>query len=303
MSMIAAAEEYLAFRRKLGFALHIEGEQLLRFARFAERIGHKGPLTVELALQWAKLSHCSTLNHARRLDIVRRFARYVKQSVPQTEIPPEGLLGPSYRRIPPHIYSEEELSTLMAACRRLTPSNGLRPRTYETLFGLLMCTGMRISEALHLCTDDFDAAQGIITVVEGKFHKSRILPLHPSCVKALRAYAELREKRYPATKAFFVTELGTSLKYLKVLMTFRGIASSLGWPRNTRMHGLRHTFAVRRLLQWYREGEDIHRRIGQLSTYLGHCKIVETYWYLSAVPELMALAADRFEQYTEVSHG
>lgn len=303
MSMIAAAEDYLAFRRKLGFALHIEGEQLLRFARFAERIGHNGPLTVELALQWAKLSHCSTLNHARRLDVVRRFARYLKQSVPQTEIPPEGLLGPSYRRIQPHIYSEEEVLALMGACRRLTPVNGLRPRTYETLFGLLVCTGMRISEALHLCTDDFDAAQGILTVVEGKFHKSRILPLHPSCVRALQGYVELRERRHPATRAFFVTELGTSLKYLKVLTTFRRIADSLGWPRNTRIHGLRHTFAVRRLLQWYREGEDIHRRIGQLSTYLGHCKIVDTYWYLSAVPDLMALAAGRFEHYKEVLHG
>jgi integrase len=302
MSMIAAAEEYLAFRRKLGFALHIEGEQLLRFARYAEGIGHKGPLTVDLALRWANLSHCSAINHARRLDIVRRFATYLKHSVPQTEVPPEGLLGPSYRRIPPHIYSEEELSALMAACHRLTPSKGLRPRTYEPLFGLLVCTGMRISEALHLCIDDFDASQGIITVVESKFHKSRILPLHASCLRPLRVYAELRERRHPATKAFFVTERGTSLKYLKVLMTFRGIASSLGWPRDTRIHGLRHTFAVRRLLQWYRDGEDIHRRIGQLSTYLGHCKIADTYWYLSAVPELMALVAGRFEQYTEVSH-
>lgn len=303
MSMIAAAEQYLAFRRKLGFALHIEGEQLLRFARYAERIGHKGPLTVELAFQWAKLSRGIMISHARRLDIVRRFARYLKQSVPQTEVPPEGVLGPSYRRIPPHIYSEEEVSALMEACRHLTPANGLRPRTYATLFGLLVCTGMRISEALRLCTDDFDVDQGMITVVEGKFHKSRILPLHPSCVRALRAYAKLRERRHPATRAFFVTEVGTSLKYLKVLITFRRIADGLGWARDTRIHGLRHTFAVKRLLQWYRDGEDIHRRIGQLSTYLGHCKIVDTYWYLSAVPELMALAAGRFEQYKEVSHG
>jgi len=303
MNMIAAAEEYLMFRRKLGFALHIEGKQLLRFARYAERIGHKGPLTVELALQWAKLSHCSPINQARRLDIVRRFARYLKLSVVQTEVPPEGVFGPSYRRLPPHIYSEEEVLALMGACRRLTPVKGLRPHTYATLFGLLACTGLRISEALRLRTDDFDALQGMITVVESKFHKSRILPLHSSCVSALRLYGELRERRHPPTRAFFVTEKGTSLKYLKVLMTFRGIADSLSWPRNTRIHGLRHTFAVRRLLQWYRDGEDIHRRIGQLSTYLGHYKIADTYWYLSAVPELMALAAGRFEHYKEVSHG
>jgi len=303
MNMIAVAEQYLAFRRKLGVALHIEGEQLLRFARYAERIGHKGPLTVELALQWAKMSHCSTINHARRLDIVRRFARYLKHSVTQTEVPPEGVFGPSYRRVPPHIYSEEEVLALMGACRRLTPVNGIRPHTYATLFGLLACTGMRISEALGLSINDFDPDQGIITIFEGKFHKSRILPLHPSCVKALLDYRDLRESRRPPTRAFFVTEWGTSLKYLKVLMTFRMLAENLNWSRDTRIHGLRHTFAVRKLLHWHRDGEDVHRRIAALSTYLGHCKVQDTYWYFSAVPELMALAAERFEHYAgEVRH-
>ena len=303
MSIAAQAEQYLEMRRNLGFALRIEGEELLRFARYAERMGHKGPLTVEIALQWAQTSSGSRIYQARRLDVVRRFARYMKLSIPGTEIPQEGILGPSYRRIPPHIYSEEEVQDLIAACRRLTPDNGIRPHTHATLFGLLACTGMRISEALHLSVNDFDGDRGMITIVEGKFHKSRILPLHPSCVKALMAYLDLRERLHPATRAFFVTELGTSLKYLKVLMTFREIASSLGWSRDTRIHGLRHTFAVRRLLQWYRDGEDVHRRIGELSTYLGHCKVQDTYWYFSAVPELMALAAGRFERYAEVRHG
>lgn len=301
--MIAQAEQYLEMRRKLGFALRIEGEELLRFARYAERIGHKGPLTVELALQWAQTPSGSRIYHARRLDVVRRFARYIKLSIPETEIPQEGILGPSYRRIPPHIYSEEEVQDLIAACRRLTPVDGIRPHTYATLFGLLASTGMRISEALHLSINDFDGDRGMITIVEGKFHKSRILPLHPSCVKTLMAYTDLRERRHPATRSFFVTELGTSLKYLKALMTFREIASSLGWSRDTRIHGLRHTFAMRRLLQWYRDGEDVHRHIGELSTYLGHCKVQDTYWYFSAVPELMALAAGRFERYAEVRHG
>jgi len=300
--MIAEAKQYLEMRRNLGFALHIEGEQLLRFARYAEGVGHNGPLTAEIALQWAQSSSGSRMNHARRLDIVRRFARYIKLSVPETEIPPEGVLGPSYRRISPHIYSQEEISALIGACRQLTPVNGIRPHTHATLFGLLACTGMRISEALRLSIDDFDPDQGIITIIEGKFHKSRILPLHPSCVKALMAYASLRQSRHPATRAFFVTELGTSLKYLKVLLTFRMIAKSLNWSRDTRIHGLRHTFAVRRLLQWHRDGEDVHRHIGQLSTYLGHCKVQDTYWYFSAVPELMALAAERFEHYAEVRH-
>jgi integrase len=298
--MIAKAELYLEMRRKLGFALRIEGEELLRFARYAEKMGHSGPLTVEIALQWARASPASRIYHARRLDVVRRFARYMKLFVPETEIPQEGMLGPSYRRIAPHIYSEEEVSALIGACRRLTPVGGIRPHTHATLFGLLACAGMRISEALHLSIDDFDPDRRTITIVEGKFHKSRILPLHPSCVKALTAYRDLRDRRQPATMAFFVTELGTSVKYLKVLRTFRMIADSLNWSRDTRIHGLRHTFAVGRLLQWHRDGEDVHWRIGELSTYLGHCKVQDTYWYFSAIPELMALTAKRFEHYVGV---
>jgi integrase len=301
--MITEAKQYLEMRRNLGYALRIEGEELLRFVQYAEKVGHNGPLTVEIALKWAQTPSGSRIYHARRLDIVRRFARYMKLSVPETEIPQEGMLGPSYRRISPYIYSEKEVSALIGACRQLTPINGIRPHTHATLFGLLACTGMRISEALHLSIDAFDSDRAIITIVEGKFHKSRLLPLHPSCVKALMAYRELREKRHSLTKAFFVTELGTSLKYLKVLMTFRMIAKSLNWSRDTKIHGLRHTFAVRKLLQLHRNGENVHRHIGELSTYLGHCKVQDTYWYFSAVPELMALTADRFEHFAEVHHG
>ncbi len=300
--MIAKAEEYLKMKRTLGYAMRIEGEQLLRFARYAEEAGHNGPLTVEIALQWAQSSSGKRISQARRLDIVRRFARYLKLHVPGTEIPQEGLLGPSYRRIPPYIYSEDEILALIGNCLQLTPVDGIRPHSHATLFGLLACTGMRISEALNLSIDDFDPNQQTITVVEGKFHKSRLLPLHPSCVNALMEYRKLRELRRPSTKAFFVTELGTSLKYLKVFMVFRMIAKNLNWSSETKIHGLRHTFAVRKLLQWHKEGDDVHRHIGALSTYLGHCKVQDTYWYFSAVPELMALAADRFAKYTEVCH-
>jgi len=300
--MITKAEQYLEMRRNLGYAMRIEGEQLLRFARYVERMEHKGHLTVEIALQWAQASSGSCICHARRLDIVRRFARYLKQYVPETEIPQEGMLGPSYRRIPPYIYSDEEVLALIGACRQLTPVNGIRPHSHATLFGLLACTGMRISEALHLTIDDFDPERRIITIVEGKFHKSRLLPLRPSTTKALIAYKDLRKVRHPPTKALFVTELGTSLKYLKVLMTFRMIAEKLNWSRDTKIHGLRHTFAVRKLLQWHRDGEDVHQHIGELSTYLGHCKVQNTYWYFSAVPELMALVTDRFAHYAEVCH-
>lgn len=258
---------------------------------------------MEIALKWAQATSATSMHHARRLDVVRQFARYMKLSIPDTEIPQEGILGPSCRRMPPHIYSEQEIQALIAACRRLPPAGSIRPHTYATLFGLLACTGMRVSEALHLCVDDVDIERGVITIMEGKFHKSRLLPLDPSCTEALVAYRELRDGRRPATRAFFVTHYGTSLKYLKVVKTFRGIARSLGWGKDARIHGLRHTFAVRKLLQWHRDGKDVHRHIGQLSTYLGHCRVQDTYWYLSAVPELMGIAAERFERYAEVRHG
>jgi integrase len=299
--MIREAEQYLEMRRKLGYALTVQGRQLLGFARHVDKIGHEGPLTAEIALMWAQATSASSMHRARRLDVVRQFAHYMKLSVPETEIPQEGILGPSCRRMAPRIYSEQEIQALIAACRRLTP--GIRPHTYATLFGLLACTGMRISEALHLCVDDVDVERGVITIIEGKFHKSRLLPLHPSCTEALAAYRELREKRRPATRTFFVTHYGTSLKCLKARMTFRGIAGRLGWGRDARIHCLRHTFAVKRLLQWHRDGEDVDRHIGQLSTYLGHCTVQDTYWYLSAIPELMGIAAERFECYAEVRHG
>jgi len=226
-------------------------------------------------------------------------------TVPETEIPPERFLGPSYRRPTPHIYSEEEIASLIKTARELTPVKGLRPLTYETLFGLLACTGMRISEALHLFDSDLDITAGTITLRETKFHKSRIIPLHPTAIEALSSYKERRNKRHPIakTEAFFVTERGTSLKYQKVFETFREIVFRLGWrtktgDRGPRIHDLRHSFAVRRLLQWYRSGEDVHQKISALSTYLGHVKIHDTYWYLTAIPELMAIAASRFESFT-----
>src|SRR5271169_3798895 len=157
-TFLKAAEQYLCLRRKLGFAIKIEGEQLLRFARYADSSGHNGPLTIELAVHWASQSTKSnSMSHARRLDIIRRFATYLHLTALDTQIPPEGILGPSYRRPTPHIYSHGEISSLIRAARALTPHGGLRPHTYVTLFGLLACTGIRISEALNLSIEDFDA--------------------------------------------------------------------------------------------------------------------------------------------------
>jgi integrase len=305
-TVASLAVEYLAMRRKLGFALVGEGQQLMRFARYADRVGHQGPLTIDLAVRWAQFGRDrGVVAAARRLDVVRRFAKHRWLFDARTQVPPEGLLGPSYRRRPtPHIYSEGELTALLEAASALGPASGLRPQTYVTLLGLLASTGLRISEALRLTRADVDLDAGVLTVVETKFHKSRMVPLHRTTTRALQRYAQQRDRyhrRASPTGTFFVTERATSLKYWRTLMTFAALRAELGWtgPRGQRprLHDLRHTFAVRRLVQWHRRGFDLHHRIAALSTYLGHVKVTDTYWYLTAVPELLAITGARYERY------
>jgi integrase len=309
--MVNLVEEYLEYRRRLGYRLRIEGQMLLGFAHYADRSGHRGPLTTELAARWARLpAEAAPLYQARRLEVVRCFARHRAIFDPATEIPPEGLLGSAHRRIAPHIYSEAELSTLLAAARRLPPSDGLRPRTYATLIGLLICTGLRISEALKLSLRDVDSGQGTLTIRESKFHKSRLVPLHPSVVQPLCEYGRHRDRCHPIpqTDAFFVSDRGTTLAASTVRHTFQKLRKDLpdapqAGARAPRIHDLRHTFACRRLLRWYADGTDLGHAVAALSTYLGHAKVSDTYWYLTGIPELLDLATGRFERFTSPDHG
>jgi integrase len=305
-SMGLLVAEYLASRRRLGFALRIEGQLLAAFARYADRIGHRGPVTIELAVRWARLPQsASPLYWSRRLGVVRRFTKYRLLLDAATEVPPPRLLGPAFRRSSPHIYSEDETATLLRACRQLGPRGGLRPRTYATLFGLLACSGLRISEALRLRRDHIDLVGGVLSIVETKFRKSRLVPIHASTVRALRLYAEHRDRRHAeaSTDAFFITERGTSLKYWRTIMTFTALRRAVGWTgeRAPRIHDLRHTFAVRRLLHWYEQGIDVEQKIAALATYLGHSKVTDTYWYLTAVPALLAAASARAERDARLS--
>ncbi|MBW2079037.1 MAG: tyrosine-type recombinase/integrase [Deltaproteobacteria bacterium] len=303
LSMIEQVQEYLKFKRSCGYQLEVPGKELMLFARYATLTGHKGLLTTELVVRWAKLPQdANPLYWAKRYNIVRRFAEYRFLFDSATEIPPKGLLGPSKQRLPPHIYSDEELAALLQAASQLTPTDGLHPRTYVTLFGLLFSTGLRISEALNLSRKDADLETWILTIKETKFRKSRLVPVHPSTLQALRCYSKFRDCYHPGamSKALFLGEKGTPLNYRGELYVFVKLRRKLGWQEENskpRIHDFRHSFAVRRLLKWYKEGANLDEKILALSTYLGHVQVTDTYWYLSIIPELLAIVSEKFENF------
>lgn len=308
-SMLPAVEEYLAVRRGLGFALQTPAWMLRDFARHADTIGHQGPLTTELAVGWALATRSSDRAQAvRRLGAVRQFARYRALLDPATEVPPPGLLGRLPRRPPPHIYSDAELAALLEQASQLLPRRGLRPQTYVAFFSLLACTGLRLSEACQLAVEDVDLNAGVLTIREGKFRKARLVPLHPSTTEALARYAAERDACCEGPGRFFRTEHAPALHKDTVEKTFGRLRRRLGWTaegraRQPRIHDLRHRFAVRRLLGWYEEGADLERKLLALSLYLGHAHVSDTYWYLTGVPELMAIAANRFERFAQDEGG
>lgn len=309
-AFVSLARRYLADRRALGFALRIAGKRLLAFAHFADERCPEGlPLTLSLALAWVRAAkRPSPITWARRLEIVRPFARYARQFDPATEVPPGDMFGPAHRRLAPHVYTGEELRALLFEASQLSPSRGLRPATVATALGLLACTGLRVSEALKLGGDDVDLDAGLLWVRETKYRKSRLVPLHPSTIVALRRYASLRDRLAPHPAShFFLVDDATTLTYSKLRTAFRRLRLRLGWERRPgrqpRVHDLRHTFACRRLLQWNDEGLDVETRLFDLSTYLGHAKVTDTYWYLSGFPELMDLVGRRFERFASSEVG
>src|SRR6516162_4454759 len=195
-TMQRRAQEYLNERRRLGYALSTIGTRLLTFARFADKVGHKGPLTLKLIVDWAKgQATCATpITWARRVEIIRPFAKFCAREEPQTFIPALDMFGPAHRRLTPHIYSDEEITDLLAVAGMLPPKGSLRPATFQALFGLYAATGLRCSEALKLLCSDFDAAQNRLTIRETKFRKSRYVYLHPTVTEQLVRYRKLRDR-------------------------------------------------------------------------------------------------------------
>jgi len=303
ISLREAVEDYLTMRRSLGFKLRDMGYCLQYFASFMEQEG-ASIITAELALRWAQQPRGVLPAHwATRLSFVRTFARYWSATDPRTEIPPSGLLPYRPKRATPYIYSDEEIQQILRTASNLSPSTGLRPCTYYTLFGLMAVTGMRISEVIHLCRDDVDFEQGLLTVRLTKFSKFRLIPLHPSTVEKLKIYLNRRDQLYPrpSTSRFFLSNQGTPLTDCMVRWTFVKLSRQIGLRKTSdsfgpRLHDLRHRFAVTTLLHWYETGADVEQRLPVLSTYLGHAHVTDTYWYLTAIPELLELTKDRLEK-------
>jgi integrase len=309
----AKVDEYLAERRRLGFELRSMAPTLKSFTSYAERMGHQGPLTIDVMAEWArqdKAQSHSLETWARRLMVLRPFTCWLRQFEPRTEVPDAFVFGSVPGRVVPHIYHEAEIVELLAAARGLNPQDSLRPITFETLFGLIASAGLRVSEALSLLDTDVDLSDGTLLVRQTKFAKSRLLPLHPSTVEVLVRYRQLRSRQVQTTTdtTFFIGtrghRLGQPLGSRQGHRIFKQLRDQLGWVDrgahgNPRIHDLRHSFAVRRLMLWHEQGIDVDQAMLALSTYLGHAKISYTYWYLTGVPELMALAGSKFERFVK----
>jgi integrase/recombinase XerD len=305
MTILASAlADYLALRRSLGFKLRQTGRELPRFVRFIEDRGAT-VITTELALQWAQEDRAaSSVTHADRLGMVRRFAAWRRAVDPRTEIPPARLLRRRYQRPVPYIYTDEEVTKIVSAAADLPSHKGLRGLTFSTVFGLLAVTGMRIGEVVALDREDVDLQAGILNIRMGKLGKHRFVPIHATTQRALLHYAARRDAILPSVRhtAFFVSERGRRVTAFSAWQNFVKVSRQIGLRppaaedgrgRGPRQHDLRHRFAVATLVDWYRAGADVDREIPKLATYLGHNGPAEVYWYLQAVPELLELATER----------
>jgi integrase len=291
---------YLAIRRALGFKLARAELLLADFVGYLDAIG-TDTVTTENAFAWATTPpNGGSSWWGQRLSVVRAFARHLHAIDPAHEVPPAGLLPARTHRATPYLYSDADIAALMAAARQFR--SPLRAATFETFVGVLTVTGLRIGEALRLDRDDVDLAEGVLRVRDTKFGKSREVPLHASTVDALVAYAGLRNQHCPrpVSPSFFLSTAGTRLLYCNAHLAWLELVRRAGLgPRSAkcrpRPHDVRHSFAVRTLLGWYRDGADVAACMPLLSTYLGHVHPANTCWYLSAAPELLSLVAARLD--------
>lgn len=300
MSLRQYLDEYLTTRRRLGVKLDRDGKLLPGFVDYLEVSG-RSHITSRVALAWATQPRdVHPAWWTSRLVMVRGFAKYLQAIDPRHEVPPIELLPHKRPRTAPYIYPPAEIRTLLAATETLI--SPLRTATYRTLIGMLAVTGLRVGEAVALDDEDFDRRRGVLRIRRSKFGKTREVPLHKTTTRALVQYAVDRDRLAPRRRArsLFVSTTGTRLIYQNVHETFLRLVYAAGLadrePRRPRIHDLRHTFAVGTVLRWHRAGEDVEAKLPTLSTYLGHIGPSTTYWYLTAVPELLEAATARLER-------
>jgi integrase len=295
-----ALNSYLDLRRALGFKLHRGEHELRRFVEYVQE-QQSSTVTTALALAWVSRSNnAAPITRAKRLRDVRGFARYLHASDPRHEVPPIELIPYRKFRYQPYIYSDKDVTALLEAAQGIR--HPFRAATYTTLFGLLAVTGMRLGEVLALDDDDVHYNDAVLIIRNSKFRKSRQLPLHSTTRNALRTYADKRNAfiSRPQAQSFLLSTSGTQLLSQNVQFIFWGLLRRVGLyerrPRRPRIHDLRHSFAVKTIRRWYEAGLEVEPRLPSLSTYLGHVGPSATYWYLTATPDLMALATKRLER-------
>lgn len=304
-----AIDQYLALRRGLGTLFRGVDGVFQSFADFADR-EHATYVTTDLVLRWAQQqAGVSQATRAARFLLVRGFAVWRSATDARTQIPPKGILPGRYRRKVPYLYTDQEIEQLIRAARRLSPPTALKGDTYSTLFALLSVTGMRVSEVLALDREDVMLEQGILQIRHTKFDKSRLVPIHESTRTALAAYARRRDRMIPQPldAAFFLSDRGTRLTKDSLRYNFAHLSQRIGLRppadkgrhgTGPRLHDMRHRYAIRTLIDWYRAGADVEREMPKLSAYLGHAHVNDTYWYIEAVPELLECATRRLEEQT-----
>jgi integrase len=295
-----AAEDYLQMRRALGYKLESQGQLLSAFVSYLEQ-AHAVTITIELAVAWAtEPAEADPVWWSKRLSVARQFAGYLQTIDPACEVPPARLLPYRVRRATPYLYTPGEVGALMRAADGLRLP--LQAITYRTLIGLLAVSGLRVGEAIGLDRGDVDDRDGLVRVIKSKFGKSREVPLDTSAMRALGAYSQRRDRLCPrpVCEAFFLSTAGTRLHAANVRRVFSRLVRAVGLkPRSARcrprLHDLRHRFAVNTLLDWHRAGVDVQARLPWLATYMGHTEPANTFWYLTATPELLGLVAERLE--------
>ena len=296
-------EEYIAYKRSLGYGIEIESYELRRFAKYTREIRYEGSITSELAVQWASLNDGFTKMYmARRLETLHTFAVYISAFDAEAQIPQKGIFGKAHVRTDPYIYTEKEVLSLMRCTNHLFSPDGIRAVTVASAIGLMYATGIRVSELTALKISNVRLTEKHLFINNSKFKKDRIVPLHPTVITKLSEYQSFINRNIgfrDGDDYFYVTSYGNRFNSRAFEYAFTLIRPFVfgEMDKQPRLYDLRHTFACNTIKRWYQTGEDVNQKLYLLSTYLGHVKPEDTYWYLSATPDLLEIAAQKFEDH------